>query len=87
MRPTKNDGVTLLTISQVAERLSVSHYTVARWLREGQFPKPIFLTNLSRRWRLRDIEAFIDKRAASRRPRTALKGAVADKAKRKAVRS
>ena len=75
-------------MAQVAARLGVATWTLERWLRAGQFPKPVFLqVGSHRKWRVRDIDAFIEKRRATRRPRAKLRGALAhnDTRSRKAL--
>lgn len=74
---TRDDSSTLLSKGQVAARLGIAKYTIDRWVKAGQFPKPIFLQVQSHaKWRTRDIDAFIEKRRASRRPRPKLRGAL-----------
>ncbi len=48
----------LLKTRDVAELLSVSVRTVWRWTRNGQLPKPIYLSS-SPRWRVSDIDKFL----------------------------
>lgn len=73
--PHTADGITVLRKIVVAQRLGVSVWTLDRWVKSGQFPKPIYLTPGSPAvWRVRDIEAFLEKRKASRRIRPASRG-------------
>jgi predicted DNA-binding transcriptional regulator AlpA len=71
-----DDSITLLRKGDIARRLGVTIWTLDRWVRANQFPKPIYLQPGSpARWRARDIEAFIEKRRVTRRPRPKLRGA------------
>jgi prophage regulatory protein len=45
------------TVSQVANRFGVSVATVWRWVRQGNFPSPVKISERSTRWRRSDIEA------------------------------
>lgn len=77
---TKIEQPTLLRKVQVAQRLGVSTWSIDRWIRNGTFPKPIYLApGTPARWRVRDVEAFIDKKKVSRRPRPKLRGFMAKK--------
>jgi predicted DNA-binding transcriptional regulator AlpA len=67
----------LLRKAEVAEKLNVSVWTLDRWLKAGTFPAPIYLMPESpAQWRLRDIEAFIEKRKLARRMKRKPRGAV-----------
>jgi len=68
----------LLRKAEVAEKLGTSTWTIDRWVRAGAFPGPIYLMPGSpAQWRLRDIDAFIEKRKLARRMRRKPRGAVA----------
>lgn len=54
-----------LTDRQLAERFDVSRFTIWRWCREGDFPKPIRLSAACTRWRLEDVEAWEAERVAA----------------------
>jgi len=55
---------------ELAHQLSVSIWTLDRWIRTGQFPKPIQVTPTSPySWRVKDVEAFLEKRRRARRVR------------------
>jgi predicted DNA-binding transcriptional regulator AlpA len=62
-------SVTLLRRAEVVEALNVSVWTLDRWIRQGLFPAPLFLTPTSNVavWRLRDVENFLEKRRRARR--------------------
>jgi predicted DNA-binding transcriptional regulator AlpA len=62
-------SIALLRRTQVCEALGISTWTLDRWIKASEFPSPIFLTADSNigMWRLRDVEAFIDKRRRARR--------------------
>ena len=55
----------LLTLNQVADYLSVDKATVLRWTRNpaAKFPQPIQLTASTKRWRLTDINQWIETKA------------------------
>ncbi len=55
----------LITIRELCNLLSVSRPTVYRKTRdpESDFPKPIHISTNAVRFRLSDVEAFIQKRA------------------------
>jgi predicted DNA-binding transcriptional regulator AlpA len=73
----QDQSSTLARLAVVAARLDVHPSTVVRWVSENKFPPPIYLQPGSpARWRVRDVEAFIEKRRASRRPRPKLRGAL-----------
>jgi predicted DNA-binding transcriptional regulator AlpA len=61
----------------VATRLAVSTWTIDRWVAQGKFPPPIYLQPGSpATWRVRDIEAFLDKCRRARRPKRAPRGMI-----------
>lgn len=49
----------LLRLKQVVELTNLSKATIWRWVRDGQFPKPIKITNRVTVWKSNDIEAYI----------------------------
>lgn len=51
----------LLTIDQVAERLGVSRSTTRRMWQDGTLPRPIRIGSRSVRWRVEDLESWVDK--------------------------
>lgn len=55
----------LLSLRLVAEYLAVDKSTVLRWAQAPgtNFPEPIWLTPTARRWRLKDINNWIDQKA------------------------
>jgi excisionase family DNA binding protein len=57
----------LLTVQDVARRLSVSVRTVWRWLAGGHLPAPVRLRPYCTRWRARDVEGFIAALPVARR--------------------
>ena len=71
----KPQASVLLRKIEVAQRLGCSTWSVDRWVRIGLFPKPIFLTpNAPARWKVSDIDAWVDKRKVSRHPRRKVRG-------------
>ena len=51
--------LSLLSIDDLATLFNVCTRTVVRWVDAGRLPKPLRFGRLLR-WRLRDIESFID---------------------------
>ena len=62
--------------SEAAYQLGVTTWTIDRWLREGSFPKPVYLRKGGQpKWRMEDLRAFIEKRRRSRAPKSEPRGA------------
>ena len=59
---TKN--TVFLSVTQMAERYSVSPDTIWRWSQAGYIPKPVKINRQVTRWRLDEVEA----RDAERQP-------------------
>lgn len=53
-----------LSDKSVASRYDSSRATVWRWVKEGQLPRPVKLTNGSTRWKITDLEAWEAKQEA-----------------------
>ena len=71
----ENDAIALLVREEVCKLLGVSVWTLRRWLAQHSFPPPIYLTPGSHaRWRLKTIEAFVEKRARARRVKPTPRG-------------
>ena len=51
-------SIKYLTIKQVCEALNVSPSTIWRWLKQGDFPKPVHLGPKAVRWKESDILAW-----------------------------
>ena len=51
-----------LRATKVAEILDVSIRTIYRKVARGEFPKPIRIGKGSTRWRLRDVEDYLNKK-------------------------
>lgn len=51
----------LLTVREVARRLSISERTVWRWTALGLLPPPVHPHPRSTRWRAADIERYLEK--------------------------
>jgi len=47
-----------VSVEQVAARHDVLKDTIWRWVREGEFPKPIKIGMKCSRWRLSELEAY-----------------------------
>lgn len=56
----------LVDFQVVCERFGVHRSTVHRWIASGRFPPPIKLNAGTARWRVAEIEAFIEKAASER---------------------
>jgi excisionase family DNA binding protein len=52
----------MLTAREVAERLDIGLRTIWKWTAEGRFPAPVRWGRTGRvvRWRLKDIERFVE---------------------------
>jgi predicted DNA-binding transcriptional regulator AlpA len=69
--------ISVLRKVDVAAHLGVSTWTIDRWVKESRFPSPIYLQPGSpATWRLRDIEAFLDKARRARRPKRSPRGMI-----------
>jgi predicted DNA-binding transcriptional regulator AlpA len=64
-RPTTS--ITLIWERELCEQLGRSKYSIARWVKSGRFPPPINVTQQGRAWRVRDVEAWLDKLARTRK--------------------
>ena len=53
----------LLTMTEVAARLTISRRTLQRMVAAGEFPAPIRRNRKWVRWRLADLQYFLDTRA------------------------
>jgi predicted DNA-binding transcriptional regulator AlpA len=56
------DKTQLLTTREVAEMLNVTQDGLRRWRREGQGPKAVKLSYHTLRYRLEDVEIWIEER-------------------------
>ena len=59
MYPTAMASPDLLTVRDVARRLSISERTVWRWTALGLLPAPVHPHTRSTRWRAADIERYL----------------------------
>ena len=50
----------LLTVRDVARRLSISERTVWRWTAQGLLPPPVHPHSRSTRWRAADLERYLE---------------------------
>jgi predicted DNA-binding transcriptional regulator AlpA len=76
-KQTQTDAPLVLRKSVVAQRLGTTIWTLDRWVKAGKFPPPLFMQDGTPAvWRLRDIEAFLDKRRRSRRVRPEPRGSL-----------
>lgn len=56
-----DSGVRFLSDKDVAQRYSVSRSTIWCWLkRNPHFPRPVYLSNGTTRWRIADLDAYDD---------------------------
>jgi predicted DNA-binding transcriptional regulator AlpA len=58
----------LLTVRDVARRLSISERTVWRWTALGILPQPVHPHTRSTRWRAADIERYLEELSAHSAP-------------------
>jgi prophage regulatory protein len=58
-------GVDLIRKHELAQRLGINRWTLMRWCREGKFPPPIRLSDIVIAWRVSDVEAWLQQRAAA----------------------
>ena len=65
------NSLELLRESDLRNRLKLSHSTIWRLLRAGQFPSPVRVSQRLKAWRLVDIERWITTRAGLDRGQTA----------------
>jgi excisionase family DNA binding protein len=54
----------LLTVREVARRLSISERTVWRWTALGLLPPPVHPHSRTTRWRAADLERYLDELSA-----------------------
>jgi predicted DNA-binding transcriptional regulator AlpA len=65
----------LANINQLARELAVSPRTIRRWISEGRFPRPILVSpGGPARWRVGQIEDWLDRQQVRRRRRPAYQG-------------
>ncbi|PAU73184.1 helix-turn-helix transcriptional regulator [Vreelandella alkaliphila] len=55
---TPRQGCEFLNVKQLANRYGVHPATIHRWVKEGNFSKPIKLGENCTRWALSDVEAW-----------------------------
>jgi predicted DNA-binding transcriptional regulator AlpA len=65
------NSLELLRESDLRNRLKLSHSTIWRLLRAGQFPSPVRVSQRLKAWRLVDIERWLTTRAGLDRGQTA----------------
>ena len=59
--------IALIWQPELCKLLGRSSYTITRWVKECNFPKPIRITEQSYAWRVVDVERWIDARERARR--------------------
>lgn len=57
---------TYISDRQACERYNINRVTLWRWARTGTFPRPVKLSKGCTRWRLSDVEAWEEKKAAEK---------------------
>lgn len=68
-------SITLLSLRQVCDAIGFSQWTVDSWTRAGKFPRPLVAAPGSpRRWRLVDIENWIEARRRARNTKPTPRG-------------
>ncbi len=60
-----SDATVLLRESELRDRIKLSHSTIWRLVRAGNFPRPIQLSERTKGWRAADIETWLAERAAA----------------------
>lgn len=75
--PVDLSRVTLLTRHQVCKSLGIGLWTLNRWVKSGQFPKPVRLTDSTHRWELVDVEIWLRRQKRQQRPAARLRGKAA----------
>ena len=68
--PVGEREVTFLTLiwePELCRQLGRCKATLDRWVRQSRFPPPINVNGQSKAWRVRDIEAWLNKLARSRK--------------------
>lgn len=53
-----------IRLKRLARLLDVSPKTVGRWVREGKFPKPIYIGG-EPRWRVTEVAVFLEKQKSA----------------------
>ena len=75
--PNSRSLLELIRLSELARTLGVGPHTIWRWVKDGNFPPPIFISNGgSARWRVRDIDNWLEKAKRKRRRRPPPQGAL-----------
>ena len=60
MKPRSDDR--MLKVSELSEFLGIAPSTVYRWVKEENLPKPYEMGESAVRWRLSEIEAWLEDR-------------------------
>jgi predicted DNA-binding transcriptional regulator AlpA len=63
----QTSSIALVWLPELCEQLGRSKYSIDRWVKAGHFPPPIKIHSQGLAWRVRDIEAFFDKLARTRK--------------------
>jgi predicted DNA-binding transcriptional regulator AlpA len=67
--------ITLISLRTLAKQIDYAEETIDDWVRRGRFPKPIVaMPGSPRRWRVRDIQAWIEQRKRARHTKPAPRG-------------
>jgi excisionase family DNA binding protein len=73
----KSERLKLIDVGELANLFGVSRHTILRWCRDGRLPRPLFLTDGGgARWRVSQLEKWLDKLQVRRRKRPVYQGAV-----------
>lgn len=82
----QHENITVLRKREVCEALKVSSWTLDRWIRQGLFQPPTFLTPTSNVgiWTLRYVEDFLAKRRRARRVKPKPRGMMKRRQQREA---
>jgi prophage regulatory protein len=57
----------LVSVKQAGQMIDTHPTTIWRWVKMGLFPKPLKIGPSCTRWRLEDLEAWIEKKAMQQR--------------------
>ena len=58
MIPSESDD--LLTFNEVADQLKIHRATLHRWIKRGDFPRPVKLNGFHNRYRAAEVNRWVD---------------------------
>jgi predicted DNA-binding transcriptional regulator AlpA len=75
--PEPKSPLALVRLSELSRELGVGPWTVRKWVKAGKFPAPLFINDKgAARWRVRDVDAWLEKQKRKRRRAPAPQGAL-----------